>query len=89
MLYEVITGRVPPDAILFVQAATKRMQNVITSYSIHYTKLYEQLVISAARSLGSLGSPDSADALMKLTKDSRATVRVAAVEALSKLPLKG
>jgi len=48
-----------------------------------------QLVASAARSLGSIGSPDSVEPLMKLTKDSRATVRVAAVEALSELPLKG
>jgi len=49
----------------------------------------EQLVASAARSLGLLGSPDSATALAKLTRDSRATVRSAAVEALSKLPIKG
>ena len=49
----------------------------------------EQLVASAARSLGSIGSLDSVEPLMKLTKDSRATVRVAAVEALSELPLKG
>ena len=48
----------------------------------------EQLVASAARSLGSIGSPDSVEPLMKLTKDGRATVRVAAVEALSELPLK-
>lgn len=49
----------------------------------------EQLVASAARSLGSIGSPDSVEPLAKLTKDSRATVRVAAVQALSELPLKG
>ncbi len=49
----------------------------------------EQLVSSAARSLGSIGSPDSVAPLAKLTRDSRATVRVAAIEALSKLPLKG
>jgi HEAT repeat protein len=49
----------------------------------------EQLVASAARSLGSLGSPESVEPLAKLTKDPRATVRIAAVEALSELPLKG
>jgi HEAT repeat protein len=49
----------------------------------------EQLVASAARSLGSLGSPDSVDPLEKLTKDKRATVRLAAIQALSELPLKG
>ena len=49
----------------------------------------ELLVVSAARSLGSIGSPDSVTPLAKLTKDSRATVRVAAVQALSELPLKG
>lgn len=49
----------------------------------------EQLVASAARSLGSIGSPDSVEPLTKLTKDRRVTVRVAAVQALSELPLKG
>ncbi|MCK4507448.1 MAG: HEAT repeat domain-containing protein, partial [Desulfuromonadales bacterium] len=49
----------------------------------------EQLVASAARSLGRLGSPDSSDPLTKLVKDGRATVRVAAVQALSELPLNG
>jgi HEAT repeat protein len=49
----------------------------------------EQLVASAARSLGSIGSPDSVNPLMNLTKDSRATVRIAAIEALSELPLNG
>lgn len=49
----------------------------------------EQLVVSAAKSLGAIGSPESAADLAKLAKDSRATVRVAAVQALSELPLKG
>ena len=49
----------------------------------------EQLVASAARSLGAIGSPDSIGPLVKVAKDSRATVRVAAVQALSELPLKG
>jgi len=49
----------------------------------------EQLVISAARSLGSIGSPESVDPLIRLAKDSRATVRVAAIKALSELPLTG
>ena len=49
----------------------------------------EQFVSSAARSLGSIGSPDCAEPLAKLTKDGRATVRTAAVRALSELPLKG
>ena len=48
----------------------------------------DQLVASAARSLGKIGAPDSAEALAKLTKDSRASVRIAAVEALSELPIK-
>jgi HEAT repeat protein len=48
----------------------------------------EQLVISAAHSLGSIGAPEAVDALTKLTEDERASVRVAAIEALSVLPLK-
>ncbi len=49
----------------------------------------ELLVAGAAKSLGSIGSPDSVAPLAKLTKDSRAKVRVAAIEALCELPLKG
>ncbi|MGD9019359.1 MAG: HEAT repeat domain-containing protein, partial [Desulfuromonadales bacterium] len=49
----------------------------------------EQLVISAARSLGSIGSPESVEPLSQLAKDNRSAVRVAAVKALCELPLKG
>lgn len=48
----------------------------------------EQLVASAARSLGAIGAPESAGPIAKLARDSRATVRIAALEALSRLPLK-
>jgi HEAT repeat protein len=49
----------------------------------------EQLVISAARSLGSIGSPEGVEPLSRLAKDDRANVRVAAVKALCELPLQG
>ena len=47
----------------------------------------EQLVISAARSLGKLRTVEAAAPLAALVKDSRASVRKAAVEALAKVPL--
>lgn len=49
----------------------------------------EQLVASAARSLGRIGAPESAAALAKLARDGRATVRLAAIQALSDLPIAG
>ena len=48
----------------------------------------DQLVAAAASSLGKIGAPESAEAIAKLTRDSRASVRIAAAEALSELPLK-
>jgi len=49
----------------------------------------EQLVASAARSLGAIGASESFEPLSNLTSDSRATVRLAAVKALAELPLEG
>ena len=88
---------------------SRQTGSVITSYSIHYTKLYElghfgdprlvpylaamlqdadeQLVISAAHSLGKLRTIEAAAHLAGLAKDPRASVRKAAVEALAMVPL--
>jgi HEAT repeat protein len=47
----------------------------------------EQLVISAARSLGRLGTAEAAAPLAKLLRDARASVRQAAAQALGEVPL--
>jgi HEAT repeat protein len=47
----------------------------------------EQLVISAARSLGALGTIDAAAPLAGLLRDPRPSVRQAAAEALGEVPL--
>ena len=47
----------------------------------------EQLVITAARSLGRLGTATAAAPLAKLLRDARAPVRQAAAQALGEVPL--
>ena len=61
MLYEVITGLAQAHAVervahaagvgeMRVHAAALQVVDVITSYSIHYTKLYEvELILSSTR----------------------------------------
>ena len=52
----------------------KAGSHVITSYSIHYTKLYEVIV---KRSAGLLGIPTEADGALEIARRSRGTPRIA------------